>query len=367
MSAANGGLAPHVLHVLPDAETLRLIGAFGTKLRHTLVTRDGLLPQGLRPSPSLRPASNFPGLEGLPLPGRMQKIARAMTPYDLVLTHGVGALDVAMAHTLFKDAMNLPPLIHHERNAKERCGLKAKWYRRLALGKSAGLVVPGEELEEAALVDWQQPLGRVKRIPPATDTKAFARKPKKDGFRLIKRPGEMWIGVWPSRFDASALGALARGFDRLATTWHLVIMGERDVPAVLQDELDRLQIGDRVHFPGTTDDPTRVIGLFDIFVDLGDSRAFPVHAIEAMAASLPVVAPKDSELSQLLSTENAAWLFDPKDEDLLGAHLHGLSENKAERALLGEANRAKAVKEYDTDKVTATYRQLYSSAMKQEF
>ena len=160
MSVSTGELPPHLLHILPTAQSVELIGAFGGKLRHTLVTPDGTLPEGLRASSYIKPANDFPVLTGLKLPGRMQKLARAMTPFDLVLTHGASALDVAMAHTMFKDVMSLPALIHHENDPDAKRSLKKTWYRRIALGKSSGIVVPGERLEEAALVDWQQPMGR---------------------------------------------------------------------------------------------------------------------------------------------------------------------------------------------------------------
>ena len=41
MSVSTGELPPHFLHILPTAQSVELIGAFGGKLRHTLVTPDG--------------------------------------------------------------------------------------------------------------------------------------------------------------------------------------------------------------------------------------------------------------------------------------------------------------------------------------
>ena len=367
MTARAGGIAPHVLHILPDAGGIARIAAFGNALRHTLVTADGHMPAGLTKSAYLKPASTFPPLGGLPTPGRMQKLARAMTAFDLVLTYGPDALDVAMAHTLFRDAMELPPLIHHESEPDTGQHFRRRWYRRLALGKSAGVVVPGETLENAALVDWQQPLGRVKTIPPGVDTKAFAKRPKNDGFRLIKHGEENWVGAAPDMTRLDNLLALLRAFDRMAKPWQLVIMGDRREDGAIDQEIDRLQIGDRVHFVGEVKDPTRLVGLFDIFAVIADNAAFPTGTVQAMAAAVPVIAPAGSESAQLLAPESAAWLYDPHSPGMLGDHLVGLSNDKAERALLGEANRALAVREYDRDKVLATYRRLYASAMRQEF
>ena len=367
MTAAHDGIAPNVLHVFPTAESAELIAAFGIKLRHTLVTADGALPAGLRKSPYLKPASDFPRLGGALGPGRMQKLARAMTPFDLVLTHGYEALDVAMAHTLFKDAMNLPPLIHHEHELDAKHGLKRKWYRRIALGKASGLVVPGEALEERALVDWQQPMGRVKRIAPLLDTKAFAKKPKHDSLRLIKHPGEHWVGCWPGEQDSSRLAALVERIAELPDEWHLVVMGDGQERSDSQAQIDRLEINDRVHFLASSIAPAKVMGLFDIFVSLSGRGTFPVHVVEAMAASVAVLAPHTPEMEGILPQAAQEWLYDQGASGSLSAYLGALAKDKGLRTTLGEANRAKAMQDFDRDKTLATYRRLYSSAMKREF
>src|SRR5690606_34360552 len=105
-----------------------------------------------------------------------------------------------MAHTLFADIYKLPPLVHHEDgfNEDEAQGLKPmrNFYRRLALGRSAALVVPSRTLERIALETWDQPRTRVRLIPNGIDTAAFARPPRRDALpRLIKRKDEFWVGT----------------------------------------------------------------------------------------------------------------------------------------------------------------------------
>lgn len=367
MGGTKGDLAPHILHVLPLGATVELIGAFGNRLRHTLVTEDGALPGGLRQSAYLKPASDFPRLAGLPLPGRMQKLARAMTPFDLVLTHGPDALDVAMAHTLFKDAMDLPPLVHHEYVPDRQRSFRRKWYRRFALGKSAGVVVPGEQLEEAALVDWQQPMGRVKRISPGIDTKVFANRPRKDGFRLIKHSGEKWVGAWPKNPGSSGSAALVRAFANLGEEWHLILLGDRHDTSNVETEIYRLGLNDRVHFPGTVKEPARVLGLLDIFVEPDPVRGFPERLVQAMAAGVPVIASREGGTIDTVAEPNREWLLQGTSESMLTANLPPLATDKDLRKTIGEANRVRAVQEFDREKAIATFRRLYSSAMKREF
>ena len=377
MSAKPGGV-PHILHLHStfaaggkERRTVQLINAFGAKARHTIVSAeperlgaaDGIA-KGIKVA--LQP--DFPSLKGLPLPGRLQKIAKAMKGFDLVLTYNWGAMDAVMAHTLFKDVHNLPPLIHHEDgfDESELRKLKASrtWYRRIALGKSAGLVVPSERLEEIALVDWQQPLGRVKRIPNGIDTKAFAMRPKKDALRIIKRPGELWVGTLAGLRTIKNLPRLVRAFAPLQDHWQLVILGEGEARAAIEAEVDRLGINHRVHMPGAIDDPARAIGLFDIFALSSDSEQFPLSVVEAMAAGLPVAAPAVGDIAQIVSEENEEFISAPGDESDLAENLLQLTLSKELRARLGEANRAKAVTQFDQAKMIATYRRLYSSAMR---
>ena len=118
------GAVPHVLHLQStfapggkERRTVDLINAFGKGLRHTIVSAepDELgAAQGIAKGIKVTLQPPFPGLKGLPLPARLQRLAKAMKGFDLVLTYNWGAMDPVMAHTLFKDAFGLPPLVHHE-------------------------------------------------------------------------------------------------------------------------------------------------------------------------------------------------------------------------------------------------------------
>src|SRR5690606_1445260 len=129
-----------------ELRCVRLINAFGRAAEHAIVSGDpahrsaaALLGRGVTVS-----WPKFPPLAGKPLPGRLKRLAAAMAGYDLVCTYNWGAMDAAMAHTLFADVFKLPPLVHHEDgfNEDEATGLKRSrnLYRRLALGRSAALV-----------------------------------------------------------------------------------------------------------------------------------------------------------------------------------------------------------------------------------
>lgn len=372
MSAKPG--APRVLHIhaafaaeRPLAQRCaRLIAAFGGRLAHTIVSASGdwsaadTLARGI----AVRRLSDFPALAGLPLPGRLQRIARAMQDYDLVLTYGRGAVQAALAHTMFSKVHALPPLIHHEdgsdETSRQRRGFRSKWYRRVGLGKAAGLVVPTETMEHAALVDWQQPLGRVKLIRDGVDLKRFTYAAKPDAIaRLLKRPGELWLGCFAQAGPEADMIALVRGVAALAPEWHLVIVGAAPNDSSVAAAITNVGLEHRVHFaPGSTD-RAAALALFDIVVAVNGPEPLAATVIEAMAAARPVVAFDAGETVAALAPGNADLIAGQS----MTAALERLAGDRFLRQSIGAANREKASAERGEAVMIAAYRRLYSSAI----
>lgn len=354
-----------------EMRAVALINAFGPGIEHTIVSAE---PEALQAGHHIlsgvetRYPSNFPPLAGSPTPGRLQKLAQAMKGFDLILTYNWGAMDAVMAHTLFAAYMRLPPLVHHEDgfNLDEAGRLKRgrNWYRRIALGRAAGLIVPSQRLEAIALDTWAQPRKRVHRIANGIRTAVYGKKSRPDALpRLMKREGELWLGTLAGLRPVKNLPRLVRAFAMLPDEWHLVIVGEGPEREAIAAEALRLQIGHRVHLPGFTAEPAKAIGLFDLFALSSDSEQFPISAVEAMAAGLAVASPAVGDVAAMLAPENAPYVTSPGDEVALQKALRKLAESPDLRAAIGAANRAKARAEYDEAAMVAAYRAVYARAM----
>jgi len=350
---------PRILHVHavfegPAADRCaRLISAFA-EAEHAVVSGDPQRRSAAALIDRRRKVAwpKFPPLAGKPWPGRLKRLAAAMAGYDLICTYGWGAIDAALAHTLFADVYRLPPLVHHEDEAGGR-----SFYRRIALGRSAALVVPTRRLERIALETWQQPRSRVRLIPGGIDLRPYAKVPKADALpRVIKRKDERWVGA---ETDEGA-PALVWAFAGLPEAWQLVLLGEEGREAALA-EAERSGIEDRVHAPGDVADPAKVIGLFDVFALSPSAVSGPI--VEAMAAGLPVAAPRAGDVGELLSSDNGPFLSASGDERGMAAALAGLAADPALRKRVGEANRAKARAEFDETTMVERYRALYWSLM----
>ncbi|MCT2559828.1 glycosyltransferase family 4 protein [Tsuneonella sp. YG55] len=369
---------PRILHLHStfasggkERRAVRLMNAFGPKVQHAIVSAvpgETSAAKEIGRALAVSWPTDFPALQGRPTPGRLKRLAEAMRGYDLVLTYNWGAMDAVMANTLFGEAFGLPPLIHHEDgfNEDEQQRLKParNWYRRIALGRAKGLVVPSETLEEIALTTWAQPIGRVRRIPNGIDTEAFAKPPKPDALPgLIKRPGEFWVGTLAGLRPVKNLPALVRAVAPLPEFCQLVIVGEGPERETIRAEAERLGVEHRVHLAGFAHAPERFVGLFDLFALSSHSEQFPISLVEAMAAGRPVAAYDVGDVAEMVSDANRPLIVPRGDEDALSRAIGGLLYDTEGRAALRKANKAKARREFDEKTMIAAYRRLYASAM----
>lgn len=354
-----------------ELRAARLMNAFGPKVSHTVVSAQ---PDAMGAAAAIEnriPLScprDFPSLAGRPTPPRLQRLAKAMRGHDLILTYNWGAMDAVMAHTLFRDVHGLAPLVHHEDGFNEDEAVRLKparnWFRRIALGRASALVVPSQRLEEIALDVWHQPAGKVHRIVNGIDTAAYGRKAKADALpRVVKRPGEKWLGTLAGLRPVKKLARLVRAFAGLSEEWQLVILGEGPEREAIQAEALRLDIAHRVHLPGFVSDPARAMALFDLFALSSDSEQFPISVVEAMAAGLAVVSTDVGDVAAMLAEANRGYVAPAHDETALAGALAVLAGDERLREAIGVANRAKARAEYDAKAMVAAYRDVYGRAL----
>lgn len=369
---------PHILHVHssfdPGGKEVRcvaLISAFGSRVRHAVVSA---IPEAMGAAELIPPEimvdyPDFPPLTGLPTPSRLKRIAEAMRGYDLILTYNWGSMDAAMGHTLYADVMRLPPLVHHEDGFNEDEATRLKWrrnfYRKIALGRAAALIVPSMRLEDIALNVWQQPRARVHRIANGIDVAAYSNKPPRNTLPgLVKHEGEYWVGTMAGLRKVKNLPLLVRCLAKLPDEWQLVIFGKGPEREAILAEAAACRAEDRVHLPGFAQKPAEVIGLFDIFALSSESEQFPISVVEAMAAGLPVAGPDVGDVKAMLAEKNRDYIAPAGDEEALARKLAELAQDNKLRTELGMANRKRAMMQYQETQMVDRYRSLYSSLIR---
>ncbi|MEI5685884.1 glycosyltransferase family 4 protein [Sphingomonas kyungheensis] len=372
-------MTPHVLHLHSsfslggkEARAVRLMNAFGDRLRHTIVSgvpdqlgARAAIAKGVR----YEIAQDPPALTGRPSVARYEALARFMRRFDLVLTYNWGAIDGVMARRVF--AKGAPPLIHHEDgfNADEAQGLKVERnvYRRIALSAAQALVVPSESLERIALRTWKQPPARVHRISNGIPTALYTKKPDPRAIPgFVANGKEVVIGALAGLRTVKNLPLLVRACGGIAGKFRLVIVGEGPERAAIESTARAMGIADRVVLPGFLADPHRYIGHFDILALSSASEQFPISVVEGMAAGLPVVSTPVGDVPQMVAAENAPYVTGG-DEVLLRDALQALVSDAALRARIGAANREKARAAYDEAAMIARYESLYGATLGRGF
>lgn len=145
--------------------------------------------------------------------------------------------------------------------------------------------------------------------------------------------------------------AVARG-------WHLLVVGvgdERRYGAHARD----CGVGDRLHFVGSRPDTPRYYASADAFLLPSSYEAFPLVALEAAAAGLPLLAGRVSGVEELIEEGVNGW-FVTRDGADIGARLYALGTDRALRRAMGAAARD-AGAAYTWDRVVDAYVKLYET------
>jgi L-malate glycosyltransferase len=351
-----------------EARAVRLMNAFGKAASHVIVSG---VPDATGARAAIgrhvdyEIAQNPPPLTGKPSVARYEAIARFMRRFDLVLTYNWGAIDGVMAKRVFPKDM--PPVVHHEDgfNADEATRLNPmrNMYRRMALGAAHALVVPSLRLEAIARRQWKQPGERLHRIANGVPVAAYAKRPRANaipGFVKGKRPV---IGTLAGLREVKDLPLMVRAAGGIPQDCDLVIVGEGPERQRIVDQAEAMFVGDRVHLPGFLPEPHRYMGLFDIFALSSKSEQQPISVMEAMAAGLPVVAPRVGDIADMVSDENRALLPHDRHEVKLRDAMWRLVQDAGLRQAVGEANRRRAAQAFDEADMIASYRKLYEGAL----
>lgn len=343
----------------PQVRFAALANRFGPRYRHLIIAMDGNTACQERLSPSLD--VSFPPVavrKGATLANlRTMRAALKTLKPDVLVTNNWGSIEWAMA--------NLPRVVRHvhiedgfgpeERDTQIR---RRVLTRRLALRWSA-VALPSQTLTRIATEVWRLPREHIHYIPNGIDLTRFS------GVR-DSSVAAGWAGDGPVIGTVAALrveknlSRLVRAFARVTRTMpaRLVIAGDGPDRASLEALTAALGLGGQVSFLGHIADPAPLYAGFDVFALSSDTEQMPISVIEAMAAGLPVVGTDVGDVRAMLAAENGATIG-PRDEAALAANLLILLQDAPERARIGAANRAKAAREFDQERMFAAYAALF--------
>jgi glycosyltransferase involved in cell wall biosynthesis len=362
---------PLLLHVFPSFATggaqvrfAALANRFGNRWRHAVVALDGNdtclerigshVPLEMLPSPTRR---------GEPLPRAMLSIGlmlRRLRP-DLLVTSNWGSMEWAIARM----AMPGLPHLHTEDGfgPEESQGQFRRRIltRRLALRRST-VVVPSSILLQTARQSWKLPSGRVHHIPNGLDLSRF--RPDGPAKPVFPDGAGPLLGTIAALRPEKNLGRLLRAAARLrgeGLVFRLVILGDGPERGLLEALAAELGLGETVRFIGHLPDPAAAYRAIDLFVLSSDTEQMPFSVLEAMATGLPVAATDAGDMRAMLPEESQPFIS-AKDDIGLGEAMRPLVQDAALRARIGQANHAKALRDYDQEAMFQAHATLIDRA-----
>ena len=114
-------------------------------------------------------------------------------------------------------------------------------------------------------------------------------------------------------------------------------------------------------FAGHVEDVRRRLPRYEIFALPSRAENFPVAALEAMAAGLPVVATRVGGVPELVADGETGLVVEPEDPAALAAALDSLAGDDARRRRLGDAGARRVRELYDAERMATRVIALYES------
>ncbi len=132
-----------------------------------------------------------------------------------------------------------------------------------------------------------------------------------------------------------AVAGLATRILRLA----LLLVGGGGEEGRIRRLVAETGLQDRVIFTGFLGNPTRVYGILDLYVATSLKEGLPLAPLEAMAASLPIVATDVPGHRDVVAPGETGLLVPPEDSGALAEAIAALAAAPARRRRMGEAGR----------------------------
>ena len=144
--------------------------------------------------------------------------------------------------------------------------------------------------------------------------------------------------------------------------WHCAMLGDGAMRAEVEEEINRLGLGERFSLPGWVT-PEQVIDWYcrsDILFMPSLSEGLPVAGVQALSMGLALVLSRAGGNTDLVVPGENGCLLDPDDSNGFEAMLRSLLENPARLLAFRQASR-KTAEKFDLDNVVESYHRIFSS------
>lgn len=165
----------------------------------------------------------------------------------------------------------------------------------------------------------------------------------------------------PKRPDLAlqAIASLRKRFPRV----QLLLVGDGVNRVKVESLVAQLGLHDCVHLLGIRDDVPALLSRAACLVFASDYEACPLSILEAMAASVPIVATRVGGVPEIIEHDVSGLLVRPESPDALAAAVAHMLENPERARAMGEAGRRRAHADFSSAKMAGTIVEVYRQTM----
>lgn len=169
------------------------------------------------------------------------------------------------------------------------------------------------------------------------------------------KPEDRLIGlvgtISPRKNQAMLVRALPRVLEKIPRARVLLLgNGDNSYRASVEREIERLRLGDHIHWAGFQDDIPGIMQGLDLLVACPLHEPFGLTVPEAMAAGLPTVATRIGGLRESIVDGETGYLVSPRDVAGLADAIIRVLADPAHAAELGANGRKRFVELFDAQK-----------------
>jgi len=297
--------------------------------------------------------------------GRLYKLTgvlRRAEP-DLVHTH---LFHADLAGRVAARLAAVPHLLHTVHTAEGRFRPWQYASARLLGDYCDGIVCVSPSVRDYHCARSGLPRSQYTVIPNGIDAAAFVRD-EQSRSRLRREWGlgdDQPVVVFVGRLDqAKGIETLLSAMSHLAARGQaldLVIAGDGPKRHIIENFIRHGEGGRRCRLLGFVQDVQAVLSAADIFVMPSRWEGFGLAAVEAMAASLPVVATRVPGLRDVIKDGESGLMIDCGDVFGLAERIERLAHDPPLRQRLGQRGRQCVVRKYSVADMIAAHEDLYA-------
>jgi L-malate glycosyltransferase len=289
---------------------------------------------------------------------RLYRLFRRERPH-VVHTHAWGTL----LEGLTAARLARVPLVVHGEHGTLQLRPRQRWCQQQAWARVDRLLSVSSRLAERMAEATKFPVDRIQVLRNGVDLGRFGL-----GSRVAARDA---LGLPLDATVAGAVGRLvpvkdhvllveaAALLQRQGLRPLVAIAGEGPSRSAIEERAAALGVADRLRLLGHRPDVETVFAALDVFVQPSRSEGLSNTIMEAMAASLPVVATQVGGADELVVDGVTGLLVQPGVAESLAGALGRLLSVPADQARMGTAGRSRVETEFELSVAVRRYERLY--------